>query len=339
MTTMRTNRAPAVRSAFTLLEMILAATIAVMLLGALYVAVDLQLRHAADARDVVTQTTLARTLLNRIASDIAPDVGTADPTRYQQQQSKQSGTGGTQTTSGTGATTGATTGQATTPNTGAAASNSANSNTSNPGTSVTPTTSTVNSFTPGTNSTAATASPNGTAVLALQGSSNSLTLYVTRLPPDAGPMGNQIQLPSLSDQRRIVYWLADGGGLARQEIGPVTSDDAQNGNIPSGMPEPGSREMVAKEVRSLQFEYFDGTTWQDSWDGTQTGSDGVTPIGPPLAVAITIGLTQPDSNELKHYRHVVAIPTANGVNAQQQQLPSGSGSSSTGGSSTGSGGQ
>ena len=39
--------------------------------------------------------------------------------------------------------------------------------------------------------------------------------------------------------------------------------------------------IIADEVRSLQFQYFDGTDWQDSWDSTTLGSDGITPIGSP----------------------------------------------------------
>ena len=43
-------------------------------------------------------------------------------------------------------------------------------------------------------------------------------------------------------------------------------------------------------MRSLNFQYFDGTDWQDSWDSTALGPDGVTPLGSPLAIAVTIGI-------------------------------------------------
>jgi len=48
------------RPAFTLLEMVLSTAIAVLLLAALYVALDLQLRRASDARAKVEHSTLAR---------------------------------------------------------------------------------------------------------------------------------------------------------------------------------------------------------------------------------------------------------------------------------------
>jgi hypothetical protein len=124
-------------------------------------------------------------------------------------------------------------------------------------------------------------------------------------------------LPIVSDVRRVSYWLAGNGdgGLARQELQLATSDDTSN--LPPNIADEASL-VIAPEVKSLTFSYFDGTDWQDSWDGTQPGSDGVTPMGPPLAVAITIGIAPPGFDgssgaapKLKTFRHVVAIPTAN----------------------------
>src|SRR5262245_52193261 len=91
---MRTSPVPTARPAFTLLEMVLAAAVAVLLLAALYVAMDLQLRHAEAARDVVVETALARTLFNRITADVTPSLGQADPMRYQSSQSGSGGSGG-----------------------------------------------------------------------------------------------------------------------------------------------------------------------------------------------------------------------------------------------------
>jgi hypothetical protein len=75
------------------------------------------------------------------------------------------------------------------------------------------------------------------------------------------------------------------------------------------------------EVHNINFSYFDGTNWNDTWDSTTLGADGVTPIGPPRAVAITIEVAQPAANggeRLKSYRHVVFIPSANGSTTMQQ---------------------
>jgi hypothetical protein len=78
------------------------------------------------------------------------------------------------------------------------------------------------------------------------------------------------------------------------------------------VPDEGSY-VIADEVRSLTFRYFSGTDWTDTWDGTQPGADGATPMGPPAAIEITMGIAVKGSanNEVKPYRHVVTIPTAN----------------------------
>jgi len=64
-----------------------------------------------------------------------------------------------------------------------------------------------------------------------------------------------------------------------------------------------------RRVKTLTFSYFDGTDWQDSWDGTQLGSDGMTPVGAPLAIAITIGIAPPGSG------------TGSGNRGQTENLP------------------
>jgi hypothetical protein len=131
-----------------------------------------------------------------------------------------------------------------------------------------------------------------------------------------------IPVPIVSDQRVIDFWLAGSGdtalGLARQEIRVSTSDDVSLGP-PIGTGDEANF-VKAPEVKSLRFIYFDGTQELDSWDGTQLGEDGVTPIGPPQAIIIEIGVIPPDmvnkpfdSAQVKVYRHVVFIPTANGT--------------------------
>jgi hypothetical protein len=159
--------------------------------------------------------------------------------------------------------------------------------------------------------------------IGIQGDNTRLTISVTRLTRDSdfGPDGSQ----PASDLRLITYWLAGSGdvplGLARLELKPVTSDDATV--TPPDIPDE-PKYVIAEEVKSLNFTYWDGTNWQDSWDGTAAGADGVTPMGPPLAVAVVIGIAPPGARpgadvKLKFHRHVIDIPTANGTTQQQQQ--------------------
>ena len=70
------------RSGFTLLEVVLATGIAVMLLGGLYVAVDMQLRLAQESRDVVQESTLSRALFDRMDNDASQVVDLCDPARF-----------------------------------------------------------------------------------------------------------------------------------------------------------------------------------------------------------------------------------------------------------------
>src|SRR5207245_5664943 len=128
---------------------------------------------------------------------------------------------------------------------------------------------------------------------------------------------------TLSDLRRVSYWLAGGGepiGLARQEVTMVTSDQAM-ADVPPSIPDEASM-VIAEEVKSLTFSYWDGTAWQDTWDGTTPGADGSTPVGPPVAIAVTLGIASPGAaastnadQQLKLHRHGVFVTTGNGTTA------------------------
>jgi prepilin-type N-terminal cleavage/methylation domain-containing protein len=282
------------RRAFTLLEVLLATAIGVVLLAALYVAVDIQLRHAQIARDVVEESTLARALFARISGDIGQNLGPVLPAPPASAAAPAPITTAT--------------------NAGNASSNSS---------ATTPSTSSA--------STATTVASAGTGAfpinVGIQGDSNRLILTVTRYPRELG--GNSLSAtassPIVSDLRRVGYWLAGSAdaplGLARREIAVVTSDDAavQPQDLPD---DPGL--VIAPEVKSVQFSYFDGQAWQDSWDGTTAGADGTTPMGPPVAVAVILGIAAGATESPKSYRHVVFIPTANGTAQQPATTSAGS---------------
>jgi type II secretory pathway component PulJ len=282
------------RPAYTLLEVLLATAIGAMLLVALYSALKITMRNAQAGRDKVEQATLARSLLLRIANDVTSNLQASVPT--QGGNSSGSGSGG----SGSGGS-----GQ------------SGQSNSSQSGTS-------------SSNSSNPVSGLSGTVVfnMGVQGDATHLFLFASRVPRELDPAWQGDAVPTVSDLRRITYWLS-GLGLARQELKLATSDDAVN--LSTDLPDDPAL-VVAEEVKSLTFQYFDGTNWQDSWDGTQPpASGGNNPQGPPQLIAITVGLAVPgtgdDSGEpkVKTYRHVIAIPTANGATQSQ----SGSGGSST----------
>jgi prepilin-type N-terminal cleavage/methylation domain-containing protein len=289
---------------FTLLEMMLATLVSVMLMGALYVAVQVQLRHAQEGRDVIEQSTLAHNVMSRMTNDIRNCVTTVSPvvptpllTQAADASTPAAGSSTTAPASGTD-------------------TSSASSNTGN-----TSSTTTNNSSADSNSSSGSTASSLPLTrdtvqfQLSVKGDANSLSLYISRLPYvyERNVLPGQV----LSDLRLVSYWLGTDGstilGLVRREFTDVTSDEA-NG-VASG---PNTGVIIAPEVQSLRFRYFDGLKWFDAWDGTQSGLDGLTPIGPPVAIEITLGLASSDQRPwvqptVRYYRHVVPILTADGV--------------------------
>jgi hypothetical protein len=280
------------RSAYTLLEVLLASAIGVILLGALYVAMEVQLRHAQAGRELIAQGTLVRALMTRISADINASIGPVQPVVTTSTTS--SGTGG-----GTGAAASG----------GAGAAGTAGSGTSAAG--------------------ATSSSASGTAAqinIPVQGDNGTLVLTVAKWPRelDLTPNASSDQQPVAADLRRISYWLAGAGsgspmGLARQELRAVTTSDPTLSAVPPNVADENTY-VIAEEVKSLTFQYWDGSAWQDTWDGTQPGADGSTPMGPPIAIAITVEIALPGTGtapgstpQTKTYRQVVPLLTANGA--------------------------
>jgi hypothetical protein len=318
-----------------LLEVLLASAIAVLVLGALYVAVDVQVGHAQAGREVVEQAALSRTLTKRMSTDINSAIALSDPARWRMANQKGGSGGGMSGASGAGAA-------------GAAP---ATAPTSDPSASATGApTSGTSSF----NGTTTSLAPNANTVgipLGIQGDASQLNIYISRTPreallnpnrPNATPAGNDggnpgqgngasnlpmntsttngVPIPIVGDIRRITYWLVGGDGssqgLARMEVKLPTSDDAAN-LLPPNIDNESSY-IIAEEVRSLTFQYYDGTQWNDTWDSNTLGADGITPVGSPVAVAVSIGLArgQGPNAPVKVYRQVIAISTANGTTPQ-----------------------
>jgi hypothetical protein len=294
------QRAPGRRASFTLLEVVLATAIGLVLMAALYAAMSVQLNLAQVSRTRIDQSALARAVLARMADDISANVGPISAASL----AAAGLTGGSGNGSSTPATGGAGAGAgsagggagAGSAGGGGAAGGAASSN-ANGSTGTTTNTLLIN--------------------LGVQGDQTHVVLYVTRLARELdsmpnGPNGDGTPA-GVCDLRRVTYWLVSGGsgGLARQELKTVTSDD-MNAIPPDNLPNDESTYIIAEEIKNLAFSYFDGNNWNDSWDGTTPGNDGVTPIGPPMAIAIEIGVQFPGSSEVKKYRQVVPILAANG---------------------------
>jgi hypothetical protein len=171
-------------------------------------------------------------------------------------------------------------------------------------------------------------------------------IYTTRstdptalMTPDGLPL-NPLLGPIPSDLHRISYWLGSNGGLCRQDV-PWFSNDSFY-TVDTIVFEQGKTEndyLIAREVTDLGFEYYDinatsdDTGWNEYWDGTQPGPDGITPLGPPTAIRVrlTIKTTDPSGKETtKDYMHVIPIVTANGPNSMTSSSGTTSGTTTTG---------
>jgi len=285
---------------FTLIELLVAMLVAMILIGALYVALDIQLSHSQAGRDVVQVKTLANAILSKLDSDISNSMGAydqrgvPDPSKLQTDNTQPAAATGTTGTTGAAATT-----------------------TTDPNAETVP----LTTF-------AAQGTGKGTFNVGVLGSSTMLTLTVSHLKRDANMIDGITVPPGISDLHRVTYWYGgDSVGLCRQEIDVVTS--VENTDVPPDVGNPMDYQF-ASEVASIEFQYFDGLLWQSEWDGTLLGgSDGMTPVGPPAAIKITLSLKQTnlsasatDNSEPPPMvvTHVVAIPGGNNFPGTQEQL-------------------
>jgi prepilin-type N-terminal cleavage/methylation domain-containing protein len=263
------------RRGFTLLEIVLALGLATVLLAALYTAVKLHLTIAQTGPQVVERVQVARAVLERIRTDLTATLSTI-PSK------NSTATTSTTASAASGSTTGDDTGAET-----------------------------------------------GSAIVqtGMWGDSQQLVLFVNTTTRDLDQselLSAAGQVVSTSTVRRVAYYLATDStrgdllgrpfplGLARQEI-PAAAADTVDLSGDSSL-QLATTSLIAPEVSDLQFQYFDGTEWVDTW-----GSD--VPTAPPRAIAIVISLLPPAerAEQLQEYaaantfspvyRLVIAVPT------------------------------
>jgi prepilin-type N-terminal cleavage/methylation domain-containing protein len=298
MTLRRTARRPG----FTLLELLLASAIGVLLMGALYFAMDVVLRQTDRGREEVEKNDTARAIVNRMTIDFNGITGPMPPRSGGIADSSAAASAATGST-GTAGTTGA-------------AATAAPATTTTPATSTTTTdpTATTTDPTDPTQTPAATGAnlPFGCGVV---GTDKQVTLFVGRVPKGLSDPGTDPTLLMPTDLRKVTYYLAsDGKGLCRQESPWVTADGIWNTTDPDRTNE--LLDMVAEEITDITFEYFDGTNWQTSWDGTMANLDEKSLMGPPRAIRVTLVIEKTGSNGEKinqTVRHVLPIRAANGL--------------------------
>src|SRR5207253_7787475 len=85
---MRRQRRATARGGFTLLEVLLATSIALLLLVALYMSFEIYISHVEQGRRQIEQGTLARSLFTHIEADLSACVTLSDPSRFRTQTSQ-----------------------------------------------------------------------------------------------------------------------------------------------------------------------------------------------------------------------------------------------------------
>lgn len=282
---LRTRHNPAARrrAGFTLLEILLASLLAALLLAALYAAMHTTLQQTQVTRDAVESENLSRGVFNKITIDLSGTLAPLPP----KSGGNSAASGGTTTAAST-ASTASTDPAASATGTTAAATDPATAGATD-------------------SATAFTAAPlfQGGVV----GQEQLLVLFLGKVPETFGRYGETGQVRA--DQRQVIYKFVSGRGLYRVERPWVTAD-----NMTLDLdPDAPDAVLLAEEVVELLFEFCDGTSWVSTWDGTVPGPDGVTPLGPPRAVRVTLTLTIPSGKgELtKQVSQVIAVRSAPGT--------------------------
>lgn len=132
-------------------------------------------------------------------------------------------------------------------------------------------------------------------------------------PPGTGVQDTLTQLdPSAS--------LEGSGGMVRRTLDrAATVEAANNGNL-ALLNQTG--ELLAPEVASIEFSYWDGLTWQLEWSSDDYGEL-------PLAVQVTIALNDPNSDldstlatgeAPRTFTHIVRLPLAQPIEEEEDSL-------------------
>jgi len=290
-TTTRSVRIVRRREAFTLLEVIFAIGLSLVLMVALLEAVDLYRRVSSTGRRAVEQAQLVRAILRKMEIDIRSCTyrnPLLEPAEDEEEQSTDS------------------TGEET-------------SSEETTVTSIDPadafagksigifgdTTTLIVHVNRPTRDLRSLVSGEGTATNPASGNLKSIA-YFLAAPGAEGLQGAAGDLLQSQGQSAV-------SGLARLEGDRLTLEHADTTSDLQTMAE--QTTLLASEVISLQFRYFDGSSWQDVWDS-------VSQERLPNAVEITIGLREAEPSDGEKptenaeatstatYRYVVAVPIA-----------------------------
>jgi hypothetical protein len=297
------------RSAYTLLEVILALALTTVLLGLIGMAMHIHLGVADKSRGQVEEARLARTLLQHIADDLRNSVP------FTPTSSSGTSSGGTSTASATSATSGLSSGS---------------------GSSTTADSSDSGTVTP--------AGICGTAQC-LQMDTTRRVRPTGMTKPSNNADNSMVML--LADVKTVTYSLGDPGTASPTEGG--NSSNGQTGLYRREVDRPAyvsamqqgqtdiltqATSQLAPEVVNVQFTYYDSTTTYDQWDSNTQGS---LPVAIKVAIMLRRAVAKSpnaavlgsaDNSALAVYDMLVDLP--NSQVQPSQSTGQGAGASSAG---------
>jgi type II secretory pathway pseudopilin PulG len=299
------------RAAFTLLEVVLALSLAVILLGAIFTAMDQSWKMTASGREEMERSQLARALMRKFAIDIRSIAYAPPPVTDSDSTSSSTGSSSGTSSSSSGSSGSST---ASTASTGSSSSSSSGSTSS----------------TTGSSSTTPSDEPSARSI-GIRGNSQQIEMHISRARRDlefsANLDGAKMQSHT-SDLRVVTYQLAMAGvsmpngammqGLVRTEGDRMATQLVEEkGSAPTSLSLP---QALAPEVASVQFRFFDGVSWFTVWDSEEAGR-----LPRAVEVVITFAPSQAKlgpalrtnvSQSTNTFRSVVLIPISEPLPAE-----------------------
>ena len=332
---------------FTLIEVIIALSLSLVLVSAIYSAVSLHWRHETIGRERIDRAQVSLAILRLMSEDIGSASFTPPSGTATDEDEGAASTGGS-SSGGTSSSSSSTAGAASsgTASTGAAAGGASSTGASSTGgASATGSTSTGGSI--GAATGASGAAEAGTAAsltptsLGIFGTAETLQIDISHpvredVIPQSITAPTTQAVPKLTDNVRVTWAMvtpstaaSDAKGLSILSIPPalarqltdrlrdaVVKPDKATLNSPLD-----DASILAREVVQLQFQYYDGYAWVSEWDSVVKGRL-------PRAIEVTIGFHKPEykrsgsanpqsSDTIVPIKHVILVPASTPVSGAE----------------------
>jgi len=300
---------PISRRGLTLLEVLLACALSLVLVGAVYSALDQAWRLNYAGRIELERNQIARAIIRQMELDIRAVMFDASPTSTDDSSSDSSSSGSTGSTNSSGSS-----------SSGSTSSSSSSS-----------------SSTTSSSTTSSSTEDEWTGSLGIRGTATELWIDLSHVSRqlEFQPDNTAVRV---SDLQTVAYFLSNSSlsGMSTNDpysmaASPITLNDqdgvglcrsqgersilrALNSGDTSDTTLPGPVKLLAPEVASVTFQYFDGLTWYTEWDSSSSGKL-------PRAVEVTIAFEPPPkltgfllspaiSSGTDSYRMVIPVPVS-----------------------------